>query len=120
MRILIVDDEIHVAKLLAESVQREGHEAITASSGTEGLALVEQMRPDAVFLDIVMPEMSGLEVLRELRQRFPHLPVVVITGHAGPEQIDEARDLGAVDCISKPFILNRLHEALRSIQGGAP
>ena len=55
MRILIVDDEIHVATVLAESVRAQGHEAIVADSGKEGLALLEQKHPHAVFLDLVMP-----------------------------------------------------------------
>jgi CheY-like chemotaxis protein len=120
VRILIVDDEVRVAELLAESVRMQGYEAIVASSGTEGLALLEQRHPEAVFLDIVMPQMNGIEVLRRIRETNRNLPVIVITGHASPEQIDEARRLGITECIEKPFVLKQISEALLSLETGKP
>ena len=112
MKILIIDDEVHVADLLAEAVKLQGHEAIVAVSGAKGLALVEQKSPDAVFLDIVMPEMDGIEVLRRIRAVHQALPVIVISGRASSEQIDEARRLGITDYIPKPFVLKHLNQAL--------
>ena len=120
MKILIVDDEVRVAKLLGESIQLQGHEVIVAGSGEEGLALIEQKHPDAVFLDIVMPEFSGIDVLRRIRERFHALPVIIITGNASPEQIDEARRLGITDCIEKPFGLKRLNHAIGSVERRKP
>lgn len=120
MRILIVEDGIHVAKLLAESVRLQGHEAIVASSGKEGLSLLKERTPDAVFLDIVMPEVSGIDVLRQIRETHPALPVIVITGSASSEEIDEARRLGVTDVIEKPFVLKHLDEALGNLQAGRP
>lgn len=120
MKILIVDNEIHVANLLAESVKLQGHEATVALSGKEGLALIDRERPDAVFLDIVMPEMDGIEVLRQIRATRPALPVIVITGHASSAQIDEARRLGVADCVEKPFILKHLNDALRRFSPPKP
>lgn len=117
MRILIVDDEIRVAAVLAESVRGQGHEAIVASSGEEGLALLEQQHPHGVFLDLVMPGMSGLEVLRRIRASHPKVPVVVLTGHASSAEIEEAKRLGATDCITKPFVLNQLTRALGTLGG---
>lgn len=120
MKILIVDDEVQVAKLLAESVRIQGHEAVVAFSGAEGLALLEQKQPDAVFLDIIMPEMSGIEVLRRIRETRRSLPVIVITGRASPAQIDEAKRLGITDCIQKPFILKHLNHALGRLEPRKP
>ena len=120
MRILIVEDAIHVAKLLAESVRHQGHEAIVARSGEEGLSLFDQRYPDAVFLDIVMPEVSGIDVLRQIRETHPGLPVIVITGSASSQQIDEARSLGVADVIEKPFALKQLDQALESLQAERP
>ena len=117
MKILIVDDEAHVARVLADAVTLQGHEAFVSGSGEEGLALLDEKHPDAVFLDLVMPQMSGFEVLRRIRQTHPALPVVVITGHASPSQIEEARRLGATDCVVKPFILNQLNQALENLDG---
>ena len=115
MKILIVDDEPDVAKVLAESVRLQGHEPLVAASGEEGLALLNQKRPDAVFLDIVMPGMSGIEVLRRIRQVHPALPVIVITGHASTAEIEQANHLGVTDCLQKPFVLNQLSQALRRL-----
>ena len=112
MKILIVDDEVHVATVLADSVRLQGHEAFVAGGGEEGLALLDQKRPDAVFLDIVMPGMGGIEVLRRIREVYPALPVIVITGHASTAEIEEAKQLGVTDCVQKPFVLNQLSQAL--------
>ena len=112
MKILIVDDEVHVATVLADSVRLQGHEAFVAAGGEEGLALLDQKRPDAVFLDIVMPGMGGIEVLRRIREVYPALPVIVITGHASTAEIEEAKRLGVTDCVQKPFVLNQLSQAL--------
>lgn len=116
MKILIIDDEVAVASLLAESVKLQGHEAVVAVSGAEGLALLEQKRPDAVFLDIVMPGLNGIDVLRRIRQARQELPVIVITGRASSEQIDEARRLGITECVEKPFILKQLNRALQTLE----
>jgi DNA-binding response OmpR family regulator len=116
MKILIVDDEAEVAKLLATSVRQQGHEAIVAASGKEALTLVEQQNPDAVFLDIVMPEMSGIEVLRRIRETYHGLPVIVISGRASRKEIDEATHLGITDYIEKPFLLNTLDQIFQNLR----
>ena len=116
MRILIVEDAIHVASLLAESVRLQGHEAIVATSGPEALSLLDLRCPDAVFLDIVMPGVSGIDVLRRIRVTHPALPVIVITGIASPKQIEEVRRLGVTEVIEKPFVLRHLEEALGNLQ----
>ena len=117
MKILIIDDEIQVAELLAAAVTQQGHEAMVAHDGTEGLALVARQRPDAVFLDIKMQELDGIDVLRRLRAMDATLPVIVITGHAEPGQLDEARRLGVTEVLEKPFILNGLTGALAGLAG---
>jgi len=112
MTILIVDDEPEVAEVLARSLAREGHRALVAHSGPEALALIEPGEPDAVFLDVSMPGMNGLEVLAEVRRRKPGLPVVVITGRATPDEVEELKRLGAVDVIPKPAPLTHYQEAI--------
>jgi CheY-like chemotaxis protein len=112
MRILIVDDEPHVAEVLAKSLAREGHRADIAYSGEEALKLLASAAPDALFLDVSMPGMNGLHVLAEVKRRRPTLPVVVITGNATPEQVDEVKRLGAVDVIAKPAPLTHYQTAL--------
>jgi DNA-binding NtrC family response regulator len=116
MRILIVDDEAAVASLLADAIQLQGHTATVVHHGRDALALLDRTPHDAVFLDVLMPEMSGVEVLRAIRAAHPALPVIVITGHAKPEELDELRRLGVSEVIEKPFILNSLSEALGGLQ----
>lgn len=115
MRILIVDDEPQVAEVLAKSLAREGHRAEVAHSGEEALRLLGSTEPDALFLDVSMPGMNGLHVLAEVKRRRPALPVVVITGNATPEEVDEVKRLGAVDVIVKPAPLTHYQTALRRL-----
>ena len=119
MRILIVDDEIHVAMVLADAVKLQGHEATIASDGEEGLALIARQRPDAVFLDVRLGELDGVHVLRRIRRTDSALPVVLITGQATDQQLEEARALGVTEVIEKPFFLARLTDALGAMSTGA-
>lgn len=115
MNILIVDDEPEVAEVLAKSLSRQGHSTFTANSGQEALARIEDAKVDAMFLDVSMPGMNGLEVLAEVKRRRPTLAVVVITGHATEHEIDEVRRLGAVDVIAKPAALTHYHRAIERL-----
>lgn len=120
MHVLIVDDEPQVADILARSLAREGHRATVAHSGEEALRLLEPVEPDAVFLDVSMPGMSGLDLLAEVRRRWPSLPVVVITGHATADEVEEVRRPGAVDVIEKPAPLNHYQQALDRLETRGP
>jgi len=112
VRILVIDDDALVARVMAEALQSEGNDVVVARGGEEGLRAIEENRPDGVFLDIVMPGMDGVEVLRHIRERAPDLPVIILTGWASERQIDEARKLGVTDIISKPVALRNLTRAL--------
>ncbi len=115
MKILIVDDEPQVAEILARSLGREGHQATIATSGQQALSLVGPHDPDALFLDVSMPGMNGLDVLAEVRRRRPSLPVVVITGHATPDEVEQVKKMGAVDVIEKPAPLTHYQLALKRL-----
>lgn len=115
MKILIVDDEPQVAEILARSLSREGHQATIATSGKEALSLVGPQDPDALFLDVSMPGLNGLDVLAEVKRRRPSLPVVVITGHATPDEVEQVKRLGAVDVIEKPAPLAHYQLALKRL-----
>ena len=112
MRILVIDDEPAVAAVIAEALREEGHEVLVASGGQEGLQVIAQGHPEAVFLDVVMPGMDGIEVLRRIRGRDPDLPVIILSGWAGKSQLDEARRLGVTDILQKPVALKTLSSAL--------
>src|SRR5207245_6241729 len=102
MNILIVDDEPQVAEVLARSLTREGHKASVAHSGEEALRRLGRGEPDEMLVDVSMPGMNGLDVLAEVKRRRPSLPVVVITGHATADEVEQVKKMGAVDVIEKP------------------
>ena len=120
MNILIVDDEPEVAEVLAKSLDRQGHRITTVNSGEDALRRLEDTPIDAMFLDVSMPGMNGLEVLAEVRRRRPTLAVVVITGHATTDEVEEVRRLGAVDVIAKPAALTHYHRAIERLNEGKP
>jgi DNA-binding response OmpR family regulator len=115
MHIVIIEDEVAVGDTLAEAVRDQGHTAAVGRSGSEGLALLAEKPPDAVFLDLVMPGCSGVELLKEIRRGNPELPIVVVTGWAGPADLDEVRRLGVTDIVEKPWALKYVDEALRTL-----
>lgn len=116
MRILVIDDEPAVSSLIAEALQRDGNDVVVAGSGEEGLAALDQTRPDAVILDIVMPGMDGIEVLRRIRRDDSGLPVVIMSGWATDERIDAARKLGVTDVVPKPIALKNLTRAVAGLR----
>jgi CheY-like chemotaxis protein len=116
MRILVVDDEPAVAAALADALRGQGHLAVVALSGVEGLAAIDREMPDAVFLDLVMPDLSGLDVLKEIRRRHSSLPIVIVTGYAGSATLDEIQQLGVTDIVEKPWALKHLGEALANLR----
>lgn len=113
MRVLVIDDEPLVADVIAEALRLEGNDVVVASSGKEGLRVIAENRPDAVFLDIIMPGMDGIEVLRAIREWHLRLPVIILSGQVSQSQLEEARRLGVTEVISKPAPLNNLARALR-------
>jgi DNA-binding response OmpR family regulator len=116
MKILVIEDDVRVANLLADAIRSEGHEALVAVTPETGLRLFERERPDGIFLDIVMPQQSGFEVLQQIRRAVPALPVVVISGFATPELTAEATRLGATYVVEKPLLLKHLSSALASLK----
>ena len=115
MNILIVDDEPQVAEVLAKSLSRQGHRTTVVHSGEEALKTISVTAPDALFLDVSMPGINGLDVLAEVRRTKPQLAVVVITGHATPEEVEQVKKLGAVDVIPKPAALTHYHRAIERL-----
>ena len=112
-RVLVADDERGICQAFAELLKREGHEAILASSGSEALKLVASASPAAVFLDVNMPGMSGLEVLAQLRESHPELPVVVMTAYGTIDTAMAAVQAGAFDYIGKPVELQQIRKLLQ-------
>lgn len=101
--ILVIDDEAPLRQTLARILQRSGLEVTTAGSGQEGLKYLGQQAFDLVFLDIRMPDMSGLEALKTIHARFPDLPVVLFTAQPDITTAVEALREGAIDYLLKPL-----------------
>jgi DNA-binding NtrC family response regulator len=118
MRILIIEDEPAVAHALARALALEGHHATIAYTGPESLDRIGAEAPQAVFLDLRLPGLNGVDLLREIRQRDPALPVVILTGHGTHEEIEEAWQLGVTDVVEKPWALKYLGEALARLGSG--
>lgn len=107
-KILVVDDEEDLRRLLSDGLRLEGYQVAVASSGREALALVEQEPPDLIILDLSMPEMNGIETLKRMRERGVTAKVVILTAYGTAEQVREAVALGVREFIGKPFDLDRL------------
>ena len=113
-RILVVDDAAFMRRRLREILQGAGYAvAAEGQDGIEALELYETHRPDLVTLDVVMPRMTGVEALQELRRRHPEARVVVCSSISDEPSIIEAIGLGARDYVLKPFTPERVLEAIR-------
>lgn len=106
--ILVVDDDARVTRSVETVLRDEGFTVVVATGGEEALRVVESTTPALVLLDVWMPDLDGIEVLRRLRERRPGLPVVVISGHGTVDLAVKATRLGAVDFIEKPFSIEGL------------
>jgi len=113
-RILVIDDEAAIRDSLRMILEYEEYQFVGASSGQEGLAIVQRDRPDLVLLDIKMPGMDGLEVLKKLRALDETLPVVMISGHGTTATAVEAIRSGAADFLDKPLSSERVIVTLRN------
>lgn len=99
-RVLVVDDEPGIGKVLRIKLGLSGYDVITTTSGAEAIELIRKQEPDIVLLDILMPEVTGMDVLDRVRT-FSEVPIVVFT--AKPDIVQFAMKLGANDSIAKPF-----------------
>jgi two-component system nitrogen regulation response regulator NtrX len=106
--ILIIDDEANIRISLAGILEDEGYETHGAASGEEGVEAVRKEPPDLVLLDIWMPGIDGMEVLRRLKESYPYLPVIMMSGHGTIETAVKATKMGAYDFIEKPFSLEKI------------
>jgi DNA-binding response OmpR family regulator len=111
-KILVVDDEPEVRKLMEHFLTDRGYQVRLAANGREGLAAINSFAPDVVLLDMHMPEMDGLETLKELAVRAPGLPVIMVTVNEDVQTTSQLLQLGAADYVPKPFNLDYLEQAI--------
>ena len=111
-RVLVVDDEAAILRIAGTSLRLMGYDVITTGYGTEALKLSETEKPDIMLLDVFMPGMDGLEVLRKLRQKST-MPVIVFSAHSSARE--EALKLGADDFVAKPFTPEQMEKRISAV-----
>lgn len=112
-KILVVDDEKDTREMMKDVFVSKGYEVFTAGNGLEALSRIPEAEPDIIISDIRMPKMDGMELLENIRKKFAHIPVIMVTAHGTIETAVEAMKMGAKDYILKPF---RLDEILTKIK----
>ncbi len=112
--VMAVDDEPGILRLIKLELSTQGFRVVTAAGGEEALRVAEEHRPDIALLDIVMPEMNGLELMRRLRERTP-LPVILLTAKGSESDKVRGLELGADDYLAKPFSPDELSARVRAV-----
>ena len=111
-RILIVDDDIEICNVLNRFLSKKGYEVYTALNGLSAINKVKEVRPHIVLLDIRMPGVDGIEVLKEIKKVDPAVGVIMVTGVTDEEEARKTLELGAYDYMTKPIDFNYLETVL--------
>ena len=116
LRLLITDDSKLLRKKLREELENLGCEVIEAQNGKEAITYDLEQEPDGVFLDIVMPEVGGIETLQVIREVSPDVPVVMLSSAGTPQKLMQTLKMGAIDFIQKPYTKEQIARAVESIR----
>lgn len=122
MRIVVVEDDPSVRGLLVAGLELEGHEVTVAEDGSAGLAVIRETRPDAVVCDVMMPALSGWDLVTALRSEadFATLPVVLLSARDSKDDVRHGYESGASVVLGKPFDARELHELLTTLAANRP
>jgi two-component system response regulator (stage 0 sporulation protein F) len=112
-KILIVDDQFGIRILLNEVFQKEGYQTFQAANGYQALEIVDKHSPDLVLLDMKIPGMDGIEILKRMKAVDQEIRVIIMTAYGELDMIQEAKDLGAITHFAKPFDIDEIREAVR-------
>jgi two-component system, OmpR family, response regulator len=115
LRVLVVDDEVNIAELISMAVRYEGWEPQVAHTGSRAVGAAKDARPDAVVLDVMLPDFDGMEVLRRLRVLHPDVPVLFLTARDSVEDRVTGLTAGGDDYVVKPFSLEEVVARLRAL-----
>ena len=107
-RVLLVDDEFEFVSTLAERLQMRNYTVDIASNGIEAMAAFHKSTPDVVILDLKMPGINGLEILKNIKKFDPSIEVIILTGHGDMQSVEEGMKNGASEYIMKPIDINEL------------
>ena len=113
IKVLVVDDEQAFANTLAQRLKMRDLKVGTAYDGEEALSKVKEEEPDVMVLDLKMPGMHGMEVLQQIKKAYPHMQVIVLTGHGTEKDEEEAKRLGGFDFLKKPADIDHLEHKIR-------
>ena len=116
LKILICDDSKLLRKKLRTELEAMGCEVLEAENGKEAVMKDLQEKPDGIFLDIVMPEVGGIEALQVIREVNPEMPVIMLSSAGTPQKLMETLKLGALDFIQKPYTMAQIQKALEEIR----
>ncbi len=112
-KILIVDDQFGIRILLTEVLQKEGYQTFQAANGYQAIEIAQKNAPDLVLLDMKIPGMDGIEILKRLKQHDQSIKVIIMTAYGELDMIQEAKDLGALTHFAKPFDIDEIRQAVR-------
>jgi DNA-binding response OmpR family regulator len=115
LRVLVADDEEDIVEVIQDRLEACGFTVITAGTGLEALKKLSVERFDGVFLDVQMPEMSGIEVLEEVRKKDPKLPIIIITSSTSREAAIDSLAKGANEFVLKPFEWEELKTKIEKV-----
>ncbi|KTE93532.1 response regulator [Desulfitobacterium hafniense] len=113
--ILVVDDQMGVRRLLFETFKEEGHLVKMAENGNEALRVLEGYKPDLIIMDMKMPEMNGIDTLKEIRTFNQDVQVIMMTAYGDAQTMERAQEQGVMHYISKPFDLFELRDVVRDL-----
>jgi two-component system response regulator HydG len=113
IKILIVDDEKITLKNLVHVMEKEGYEVVGTLSGPDALKILEEQEFDAVLADLKMEKVDGIKILKRCKELYPNTEVIMITGYATVEAVDNTMKNGAFYCIAKPFELDEIRKVAK-------
>ncbi|NGY87598.1 response regulator [Bacillus megaterium] len=112
-KILIVDDQYGIRILLTEVLQKEGYTTFQAANGFQAIDITKEQAPDLVLLDMKIPGMDGIEILKRLKRHDETIKVIIMTAYGELDMIQEAKDLGALTHFAKPFDIDEIRKVVR-------
>ena len=114
-KILIVDDEVGIVEELKTFLAEEGYQVKTADTAKEGIRFVEEFQPDVIFIDVKLPDASGVEVLKVAKEKSPRSKTVIVTGYVDQNVMDEAEAVGRDSFLQKPFDLMKIIDEIERL-----
>lgn len=114
-RILVIEDSLHIRKLIREILEPAGYTIMESEDGFQGLRLAAAESPDCIILDLIMPDITGLKILKDLYEGGSKIPVVVITAHIQDSVRKQCMEFGAAAFINKPFSRDELHHTVKNV-----